>query len=112
MFACAAASWRISGRLAPEELWHRPFDAAIGAISRNRLSYHARKEAIHMLIRGQPDIEIEISDIGYICLKQQNGDGDHVIVFAPAYASKVAGAINQLQEYAQRKFEKSELVED
>jgi len=65
-----------------------------------------------MLIKGQPDIEIQISDIGYICLKQQNGDGEHEITFAPAYASKVAGAINQLQEFAQRKFEKSELVED
>lgn len=65
-----------------------------------------------MVIKGQSDIEVHISDIGYICLKQQNGDGDHVITFAPAYASKIAGAINQLQEFAQRKFEKSALVED
>jgi hypothetical protein len=85
---------------------------ASGAISRNALSYHAAQEAIHMLIKGQPDIEIQISDIGYICLKQQNGDGDQVITFAPAYASKVAGAISQLQDFAQRKFEKSELIED
>jgi hypothetical protein len=65
-----------------------------------------------MVIKGQSDIEIHISDIGYICLKQQDGDGDHIITFAPAYASKVAGAIAQLQEFAQKKFEKSELVED
>jgi len=65
-----------------------------------------------MVIKGQSDIEIHISDIGYICLKQQDSDGEQVITFAPAYASKVAGAISQLQEFAQRKFEKSELVED
>ena len=38
-----------------------------------------------------------------------DGDGEHTITFAPAYASKVAGAISQLQEFAQRKFEKSEM---
>ena len=65
-----------------------------------------------MVIKGQSDIEVQISDIGYICLKQQNGDGDHIITFAPAYAAKIAGAISQLQEFAQRKFEKSALVED
>jgi hypothetical protein len=65
-----------------------------------------------MVIKGQPDIEIHISDIGYITLKQQDGDGEHTISFAPAYAAKVAGAISQLQDFAQRKFEKSELVED
>jgi hypothetical protein len=65
-----------------------------------------------MVIKGQSDIEVHISDIGYICLKQQDGDGEHVITFAPAYASKIAGAINQLQDFAQRKFEKSALVED
>jgi hypothetical protein len=65
-----------------------------------------------MVIKGQSDIEVQISDIGYICLKQQNGDGDHIISFAPAYAAKIAGAISQLQEFAQRKFEKSALVED
>jgi hypothetical protein len=66
-----------------------------------------------MLIKGQSDIEIQISDIGYICLKQRDGqEGEQVITFAPAYASKVAGAISQLQDFAQRKFEKSELVED
>lgn len=65
-----------------------------------------------MLIKGQPDIEIQISDIGYICLKQhQDGEGDQVVMFAPAYAAKVATAINQLQEFAQRKFEK-DLPED
>jgi hypothetical protein len=49
-----------------------------------------------MVIKGQSDIDIHSSDIGYICLKQQNGDG----------------AISQLQQFAQRKFEKSDLVED
>jgi hypothetical protein len=65
-----------------------------------------------MVIKGQSDIEIHISDIGYICLKQQDADGEHVVSFAPAYAAKVAGAISQLQDFAQRKFEKSELAED
>ena len=65
-----------------------------------------------MVIKGQSDIEIHISDIGYITLKQQDDDGEHVISFAPAYASKVAGAINQLQDFAQKKFEKSDLDED
>src|ERR687898_681681 len=46
-----------------------------------------------MVIKGQSDIEIHISDIGYICLKQLDGDGEHMISFAPAYASKVAGAL-------------------
>ncbi len=61
-----------------------------------------------MLIKGQSDIEIHISDLGYICLKQQDVEGDQTITFAPAYASKVAAAIAQLQEFAQKKFEKSE----
>ena len=39
-------------------------------------------------------------------------DGEHTITFAPAYASKVADAISQLQDFAQKKFEKSELLED
>jgi hypothetical protein len=66
-----------------------------------------------MLIKGQSDIEIQISDHGYICLKQQNGDeGEHVITFAPAYAPKVASAISQLQDFAQRKFEKTEPIDD
>ena len=65
-----------------------------------------------MVIKGQSDIEIHISDIGYICLKQQDADGEHIVSFAPAYASKVAGAISQLQEFAQRKFGKSEIDED
>jgi hypothetical protein len=65
-----------------------------------------------MVIKGQSDIEIQISDIGYISLKQHDGEGEHTISFAPAYASKVASAISQLQDFAQRKFEKSELVED
>jgi hypothetical protein len=61
-----------------------------------------------MVIKGQSDIEIYISDSGYICLKQQGADGDQLISFAPAYAAKVAPAISQMQEFAQRKFEKSE----
>ncbi len=61
-----------------------------------------------MLIKGQSDIEIQISDLGYICLKQQDDEGDQMITFAPAYAAKVAAAIAQLQEFAQKKFEKSE----
>jgi len=65
-----------------------------------------------MVIKGQSDIEIQISDIGYICLRQQDADGEHLIRFAPAYASKIAVAISQLQDFAQKKFEKSELVED
>jgi hypothetical protein len=67
---------------------------------------------MHMLIKGQSDIEIQISDHGYICLKQQDGDGEHVVSFAPAYAAKVANAISELQEFAQRKFEKSAPLED
>jgi hypothetical protein len=65
-----------------------------------------------MVIKGQSDIEIHISDIGYICLKQNDADGEHTITFAPAYASKVADAISQLQDFAQKKFEKSELIDD
>lgn len=65
-----------------------------------------------MLIKGQSDIEIQISDIGYICLKQREDDGDQVIMFAPAYAAKVAAAINQLQDFAQKKFEKCEMADD
>lgn len=61
-----------------------------------------------MVIKGQADIEIYISDNGYICLKQQGTEGDQMISFAPAYAAKVGPAISQMQEFAQRKFEKSE----
>ena len=66
-----------------------------------------------MLIKGQSDIEIQISDMGYIVLRQRiSGDDDHVVTFAPAYAPKVTAAIAQLQEFAQKKFEKSELIDD
>jgi len=67
-----------------------------------------------MRIKGQQDIDIFISDAGYICLKQKDEvDGDErMIEFAPAYGAKVASAISQLQEFAQAKFEKAELVED
>jgi len=65
-----------------------------------------------MRIKGQQDIDIFISDSGYICLKQKDElDGERVIEFAPAYGPKVAGAISQLQEFAQAKFEKAELVD-
>ena len=65
-----------------------------------------------MRIKGQQDIDIFISDSGYICLKQKDElDGERVIEFAPAYGPKVAGAISQLQEFAQAKFEKAELIE-
>lgn len=65
-----------------------------------------------MVIKGQSDIEIHISDLGYICLKQQDGEGEHIVSFAPAYASKVAGAIAQLEEFAQKKFEKSDPLDE
>lgn len=65
-----------------------------------------------MRIKGQADIDIFISDSGYICLKQKDDiDGEKVIEFAPAYGPKVSGAISQLQEFAQAKFEKAELAE-
>jgi hypothetical protein len=65
-----------------------------------------------MRIKGQQDIDIFISEAGYICMKQKDDlDGERVIEFAPAYGPKVAGAISQLQEFAQAKFEKAELVE-
>jgi hypothetical protein len=65
-----------------------------------------------MLIRGQSDIEIQISDVGYICLRQHDAEGTHEIAFAPAYAAKVAAAISQLQEFAQKKFEKFQPGDD
>lgn len=66
-----------------------------------------------MLIKGQSDIEIHISDMGYITLTQrQDVDGEQVITFAPAYAPKLAAAISHLQDFAQQKFDTSEPVED
>ena len=66
-----------------------------------------------MVIKGQSDIEIHISDLGYITLKQRvDAEGDNVISFAPAYAPKVTAAIAQLQEFAQKKFEKSDFIDD
>ena len=66
-----------------------------------------------MRIKGQADIDIYISDSGYICLKQKDDlDGERTIEFAPAYSPKVTGAISQLQEFAQAKFEKAEAVEE
>ncbi|HZE61061.1 MAG TPA: hypothetical protein VE085_10935 [Burkholderiales bacterium] len=65
-----------------------------------------------MRIKGQADIDIYITDTGYICLKQKDElDGERLIEFAPAYGQKVAGAIASLQEFAQAKFEKAELAE-
>jgi hypothetical protein len=66
-----------------------------------------------MRIKGQADIEIFISDTGYICLKQQRDiDGDQVIELAPAYGAKVAEAIGSLQEFAQAKFQKAVPIDD
>jgi hypothetical protein len=66
-----------------------------------------------MRIKGQADIEVFISDGGYICLKQKDDlDGEKVIEFAPAYGGKVASAISSLQDFAQAKFEKALAVED
>ena len=66
-----------------------------------------------MLIKGQADIEVFISDTGYICLKQRHdSDGEQLIEIAPAYGGKVAGAIGSLQEFAQKKFEKSIVNDD
>ena len=63
-----------------------------------------------MRIKGQADIEIFISDGGYICLKQRRDvDEEQVIEFAPAYGTKVAEAISSLQDFAQTKFEKAVL---
>ena len=65
-----------------------------------------------MRIKGQADIDIYINDTGYICLKQTDDlEGERLIEFAPAYGTKVAGAIAALQEFAQAKFEKAELAE-
>ena len=65
-----------------------------------------------MRIKGQADIDISISDSGYIILRQKDElDGEKVIEFAPAYGQKVAGAISALQEFAQAKFEKAELAD-
>lgn len=61
-----------------------------------------------MRIKGQADIEISISDTGYICLKQKHdSEGNQTIEFAPAFGSKLADAIGSLQEFAQAKFAKA-----
>jgi hypothetical protein len=66
-----------------------------------------------MVIRGQSDIEVFISDGGYICLRQRSEEnGENVIEFAPAYGVKIAEAINALQDFAQTKFEKAVLLDD
>jgi len=67
-----------------------------------------------MRIRGQADIDVSISENGYIRLKQIGNDvsEEQVIEFAPAYGTKVVEAISQLQDFAQHKFEKAALVED
>ncbi|HWD22887.1 MAG TPA: hypothetical protein VG591_07145 [Burkholderiales bacterium] len=74
-----------------------------------------RKEAMAMgvCIKGQADIDIFISDSGYICMKQRHEvEGEQLIEFAPAYGTKVADAIGSLQDFAQAKFQKSLPVED
>ncbi|HEX6318324.1 MAG TPA: hypothetical protein VFZ84_05565 [Burkholderiales bacterium] len=66
-----------------------------------------------MLIKGQADIQIYISDGGYICMKQRHEDGgENMIEFAPAYGPKVAEAIGSLRDFAQVKFEKVALADD
>ncbi len=67
-----------------------------------------------MRIRGQADIDVSISEGGYIRLKQNGSEGSdqQVIEFAPAYGTKVMDAINQLQDFAQQKFEKAALIDD
>lgn len=65
-----------------------------------------------MLIKGQSDIEIFITDGGYICLKQRQESEEQLISIAPAYSNKVASAITSLQDFAQKKFEKSPPIED
>jgi hypothetical protein len=77
-------------------------------VSASWTSIASIKEVTRMRIRGQADIDIFISDTGYICLKQKSdAEGEQVIEFAPAYASKMADAIGSLQEFAQAKFTKS-----
>src|SRR5207244_7060909 len=71
------------------------------------------QEVLRMRIKGQADIEIFITDSGYICLKQQRDvDGEQLIELAPAYGAKVADAIGSLQEVAHAKFEKTALIVD
>ena len=66
-----------------------------------------------MRIKGQADIDVFVTDTGYICLKQADAvEGDRVIEFAPAYGVKVAEAIGSLREFAQAKFEKAEFIEE
>ncbi len=66
-----------------------------------------------MRIRGQSDIDIFISDGGYICMKQKHDtEGEQVVEFAPAYGGKIAEAIGALQDFAQAKFDKAVPVED
>ena len=67
-----------------------------------------------MRIKGQADIDVSISEGGYIRLKQQGSETleEQVIEFAPAYGAKVIEAIRDLQDFAQQKFEKAALVED
>jgi hypothetical protein len=66
-----------------------------------------------MKIKGQAEIDISISDEGYIVLKQKNGGEEaHVVEFAPAFGAKIADAIEQLKEFAQAKFDMAALAED
>ena len=65
-----------------------------------------------MVIKGQPDIKIYITDEGYICIKQPREDGEQLVEFAPAYGGKIAEAIGSLKDFAQEKFEKAVPVEE
>src|SRR3954468_15141901 len=74
---------------------------------------HGPKEGPGMRIRGQKDIEISISDGGYICLKQKSEqEGEQVIEFAPSFGTKVASGMGTLQGFAQAKFLKASPDED
>ena len=67
-----------------------------------------------MRIRGQADIDVSISEGGYIRIKQRSNEtsDEQIVEFAPAYGTKVVEAISELQDFAQQKFEKAALVED
>jgi hypothetical protein len=67
-----------------------------------------------MRIRGQADIDVSISEGGYIRLRQRSSDtaDEQIVEFAPAYGTKVVEAISELQDFAQQKFEKAALIED
>jgi hypothetical protein len=59
-----------------------------------------------MRIKGQYEIDISVSDEGYIVLKQRNGGAEpHVIEIAPLYTARIAEAIGALRDFALKKFD-------